>query len=686
MSRPPKTAATPVDDGKSRRRFLRLFGAFCSLAGALVSGCTALFKPESAPRAASPLACEVPRGGDEFDYIVVGSGAGGGPLAANLALAGFKVLLLEAGGDEEPYEYQVPAFHALASEDERFAWNFFVRHYANDERQKRDKKFRAEQNGVLYPRCATVGGCTAHNALIFVYPHGSDWDHIAAITGDPSWGSANMRRYFERLERCGYRSPAETGSRHGFKGWLPINVPDPAIVVQDQSLTKLVAAVAHESIALDRPFGHGFERLQAEFDPNDWRLIEKSAEGICVIPLSTERGRRAGTREFIRRVQRACPDLLVVRTHALATRVLLDDGKRATGVEYLSGESLYRADPRHRGDHPAQRQTASAKREVILCAGAFNTPQLLMLSGIGPAEELQRHRIPVRVPLSGVGANLQDRYEVAVVSEMARDFSLMEGMKLRPPRQGEEPDPQFVEWLEGRGPYTTNGSVIALVKRSSPEEPEPDLFIFGLLGRFEGYFPGYSQVLARDQDFFTWAILKAHTHNTAGRVTLRSDDPRDVPDISFHYFDEGTGGERDLAAVVKGLQTVRQITGRCGDLIAAEILPGPDVQTPEQMRGFIKDNAWGHHASCTCKIGPGSDPAAVVDSRFRVHGTRGLRVVDASVFPRIPGFFIVSAVYMVSEKARDVIIEDAMANAPEQASPRPASAWSSPRRSGHDRS
>jgi choline dehydrogenase len=645
-----------------------LCAACFSVASAFVSGCAALFKPGEAPQAAPPLACEAPRDGDGFDYIIVGSGAGGGPLAANLALAGFKVLLLEAGGEEEPYDYQVPAFHALASEDERFAWNFFVRHYADDERQKRDEKFRAEQNGVLYPRCATLGGCTAHNALIFVCPHNSDWDHIAAITGDPSWGSANMRRYFERLERCEYRSPAESESRHGFKGWLPTNVPDPALVVQDRSLTKLVAAAAGQSaVDLAEPLSSGLAKLRAKLDPNDWRLVQESAEGIYVVPLSTEHGRRAGTREFVRRVQGACPDRLVVRTHALATRVLLDEGNRATGVEYLAGESLYRADPRHRGDHPAQRQIASARREVILCAGAFNTPQLLMLSGIGPAPELQRHGIPVRVDLPGVGANLQDRYEVCVVSKVARDFSLMEGMKLRPPQPGEAPDPQFLEWLEERGPYTTNGSVVALVKRSSPDAPEPDLFIFGLLGRFQGYFPGYSQVLARDQDFFTWAILKAHTNNTAGRVTLRSNDPRDVPEINFHYFDEGTDGGRDLAAVVEGLETVRRITRRCGDLITAEILPGASVQTPEQLREFVKNNAWGHHASCTCKIGPGSDPAAVVDSRFRVRGTRGLRVVDASVFPRIPGFFIVSAVYMISEKARDVIIEDAMASAPDRA-------------------
>jgi choline dehydrogenase len=198
-----------------------------------------------------------------------------------------------------------------------------------------------------------------------------------------------------------------------------------------------------------------------------------------------------------------------------------------------------------------------------------------------------------------------------------------------------------------------------MIKRSRPERPEPDLFIFGLLGRFSGYFPGYSRAIAKGEDYFSWAILKAHTGNTAGRVTLRSSDPRDVPDVNFHYFDEGTGAADDLASVVEGVETVRRITARCDDIIAEELSPGPAVRTPEEVRRFVEDNAWGHHASCSCRIGPAGDPLAVVDSRFRVHGVRALRVVDASVFPRIPGFFIAAAVYMISEKASDVIVEDA---------------------------
>jgi choline dehydrogenase len=161
---------------------------------------------------------------------------------------------------------------------------------------------------------------------------------------------------------------------------------------------------------------------------------------------------------------------------------------------------------------------------------------------------------------------------------------------------------------------------------------------------------------------FTWAILKAHTFNRAGSVLLRSADPRDPPDIRFRYFDEGddTAGE-DLDAVVTGIGVARSIMAGLADDVAEEIAPGAEVETQDELRTFVRDNAWGHHASCTCAIGPADDPRAVVGSDFRVHGTRGLRVVDASVFPRIPGFFIVTAIYMAAEKASAAILADAAA-------------------------
>jgi len=393
-------------------------------------------------------------------------------------------------------------------------------------------------------------------------------------------------------------------------------------------------------------------------DPNDVR-VNAAAEGLTIVPLATEGGKRNGSREHILRVKETHGDKLSIALNTLATRVIFDDDQRAVGVECLEGAHLYRADPAADGVAPAVAKTYRCTREVILAGGTFNTPQLLMLSGIGPKAHLEEHGITCRLDRPGVGQNLQDRYEVGVVSEMLRDFVMLSGATFKPPAEGEPGDECFQEWQQGKGVYTTNGAATAVILRSEPARPEPDLFIFGLPGLFKGYFPGYSEQIERAKNFFTWAIVKAHTNNTAGQVRLRSSDPRATPDINFHYFEEGNDPKgEDLESVVKGVMFARQMNER-NDKIRAERVPGPAVKSPEEIAQWIKDNAWGHHASCTCRIGKPDDPMAVVDSRFRVIGTKGLRIVDASVFPKIPGFFIVTPIYMISEKASEVIVADA---------------------------
>jgi choline dehydrogenase len=344
------------------------------------------------------------------------------------------------------------------------------------------------------------------------------------------------------------------------------------------------------------------------------------------------------------------------------TKVLFGD-KRATGVEYIEAAHLYRADPKAplQGDLAAKPRTVKARREVILAGGTFNTPQILMLSGIGPAQQLQQFGIEPLVDLPQVGRNLQDRYEVGIVHETAEPFAILNGASFAASEDELRNDPHYRDWKDGgRGLYATNGAVIAMIKRSDPGRADPDLYMFLVPGHFSGYRPGYSKAVREIKNQFSWVILKGHTENSAGWVKLKSADPRDPPEINFGYFDEGNDADgRDIKGMVGGVRTIREMMSErlLGLLGAKEIIPGPEVRTSDEIANFVKSNAWGHHACGTCRIGVDGD--SVLDSRFRVRGVNGLRVVDASVFPRIPGLFILSAVYMIAEKASAAIVEDA---------------------------
>ena len=625
----------------------------------------------------------------EFEYVVVGSGAGGGTVAARLAELGHRVILLEAGGDplkmsggslaspqanRLPADYEVPVSHAFASENTAMKWDFFVRHYSSDERQKRDPKYRSTINdnqkvdGVLYPRAGTLGGCTSHNAQITVYPHNEDWNYIAKLTGDPSWSATNMRKYFERMEKCEYRPRKKflsnfgwNPTRHGFRGWFQTEIALPIEALKEDNSLLATVAKSAEAAAIENE--QLFERLewgiQGKGDPNDWRLVEENAVGLHYTPLATRNHARHGSRERVLEVAQRHPDKLHIELNALATRVLLDENNKAIGVEYLKGERLYQAHHQPNLDQ-GELKTILVSREVILAGGAFNTPQLLKLSGIGPKDELERFKIPVKVDLPGVGTNLQDRYEVGVVYRMNFEcWKSLEGARY------DTEDRQYKMWKDQRqGVYTTNGAVVGVIKRSLEERPLPDLFIFAVLGLFKGYFPNYSSLLSEKLNYLTWAILKAHTNNSAGTVKLRSADPREVPQIDFHYFDEGNDDQGDdLKSVIEGIKFVRKLAQPLlnDGLIAEEELPGQSIQSDEELGRFIKDQAWGHHASCSCPIGK-KELGGVVNGDFQVHGTENLRIVDASIFPKIPGFFIVTSVYMIAEKAADVISAAAKSN------------------------
>ena len=592
------------------------------------------------------------------DFVVVGSGAGGGTLAARLVEAGYSVVVLEAGGDPQTVDYDVPAFHPFATESEAMRWDFFVHHYSDPMKEHRDPKYVAEKGGVWYPRAGTLGGCTAHNAMILVYPSNKDWDQLADLTGDPSWRAGKMRAYFELLEDCRHRKVARfrhalgvNPSRHGYGGWLSTEKSPPGDAINDGKIRRLFATSIHN--VLKEVGIPTVARLESLGDPNDWRVVSRDEFGACYTPMTTRNYQRVGARERLMEVRKAHPDLLTIELNALATRVLFDEQKRAIGVEYLKGERLYQAHATP-STAPGETRQVRARREVILAGGAFNSPQLLMLSGIGPEAELRRNGIaPVKI-LERVGKNLQDRYEVAVVNRMEQPWDMLRGATFT------DADALYQEWKSTRrGIYTSNGIPICVIARSTSSQPSPDLFCYALLADFRGYKPGYSKVLREHPNYLTWIVLKGHTNNTGGEVTLASTDPRVRPAINFRYFDEGTdtAGD-DLMAVVKGVSLVRRMTaGLATSLGMVEEMPGPDYPTEESLPEFVRTHAWGHHASCTCPIGP-EDRGGVLSGDFKVYGVSALRVVDASVFPRVPGLFIASAVYMVGEKAADVIIAE----------------------------
>ncbi|OBR03086.1 Choline dehydrogenase [Colletotrichum higginsianum IMI 349063] len=672
--------------------------------------------------ALGPQLTAAPPPDKEYEYIVVGSGPGGSPVAARLAMAGHSVLLIDAGGDHgELREVQVPAMSIWSSERTELSWGYYTHHYEDEQMTKRDRKltYRTKEGdlysgtnppegakvlGNYYPRVGGLGGCAEHNAMLAIYPHKRDWNYIKELTGDESWDAENMRKYFTKIEKNQAPFPSDLLA-HGYSGWLKTALTPLILIAQDLKLlsvilggsaaagikvdglltkvNKLVTGLPVLGGLLDKvlPLDYltglvdGLTTLLLH-DINNNSPDRDSTPMLTQIPLSmgAPEYKRSSPRDLVYSVATAKnPDgskkyKLDIALNTLVTKVQFNtsgEKPQATGVEYLFGESLYRADPRaSESQDGGVAGSVSATREVIISAGTFNTPQILKLSGVGPKDELEKFDIPVVKDIPGVGTNLQDRYELGVTARTEEGFSLVGDCTFLA-----EGDPCYERWVTGVGPlkgaYTTGGIALGMFMLSSQAEGEHDVWVGGIPANFQGYYPGYSQnvLTATSKNHWTWLVLKAHTRNNAGTVNLTSTNPRDTPKITFHNFYEGASqadADKDIQAMIEGMRfgmkAIEDIPPIAGEF--ERVWPPAEISSDEDLKQWIQEESWGHHASSSCPIGSDDDPMAVLDSSFRVRGVDGLRVVDMSAFPKIMGVFPVVSLYMAAEKAADAILED----------------------------
>ncbi|KAF4432129.1 hypothetical protein F53441_13848 [Fusarium austroafricanum] len=609
-----------------------------------------------------------------YDYVIIGSGPGGGPLAANLAKEGHPVFLIEAGGDNHTDIHQeVPALARTAAETPGHSWQFFVDHYQDFEAARRDPKYTyiqtngsyyvgldppegARPAGLYYPRGSTLGGSAQVNAMNFIWSPDNEWDYIANLTGDDSWDHRHMRRHLKDLENCTYVSEGTLG--HGFEGYVVNSFSNASIHLDQPNIANMYRQMFMETEGIHVEDTDDMAELLLRdlngFDPHRYENGMLFSTPSAIDPSTAA---RSGAGIYINQVIDAGHPL-TVSFHSLATRVLTKKLGNSTkphayGVEYMVGEGLYSADGRYDPEQKGEIKEVYARHEVIVSGGTFNTPQILMLSGIGPKEELEKWDIPVVVDLPAVGSNLCDNYEVPLQIRAEEDW--LERTESPCTNTFDNEDPCFIQWRDHQaGPYAARDSGYGAIWRSSKSwDKDADIMYLSGPGAsgLAGFYPGYSQGL-NPEGVNEWfhAVVKMQTTNSAGTVRLNSTDPRIRPNIQFNYFAQDA--DRDLNALVEGIEMLLRAFDGTG--IPYEVL-NPD---PNNMKQGIKDYTFSHHASSTCRLGPDGDQSACVDSRFRVRGVDKLRVVDASVFPRSPGGMPNGPTWTISRKAFQTLLKD----------------------------
>jgi choline dehydrogenase len=529
-----------------------------------------------------------------YDYIIAGAGSAGCVLANRLTADGrHSVLLLEAGPRDCNPWIHIPIGYAKTMFHPTLNWRF----YTEPEPQMNGRN-------VYWPRGRTLGGSSSINGLIYIRGQRDDYDHWAAL-GNPGWSFADVLPYFRKLEH-NVRGASEF---HGADG--PLWASD---IERRHPLVEALIGAANE---LGVPRNDDFNG--------------KRQEGVGYYQLTTRHGLRSSTATAYLRPARRRANL-DVQTDAHAARISFD-GMRASGVDYRRGGRVL---------------SATARREIILCAGALQSPQLLQLSGVGPPELLQRFGIGVVRPLPGVGLNLQDHLQARVIFRCTQPVTTNDALRTWRGKLGI--GLEFI--LHRRGPMAVGINQGGLFARALRTSIRPDVqFHFATLSSDMAGSP------VHEFSGFTMSVCQLRPESR-GQVCIGSVDPFAPPLMQANYLST----DHDRATLVAGIRLARRLaaTRALSPFVAGEYRPGPSATTDDDLLEFARNTGGTiFHPSGTTKMGPASDPNAVVDAELRVHGTTHLRVVDCGVMPTLTSGNTNAPVVMIAEKAADMILRDA---------------------------